>query len=138
MLETVLKHINNYFLVEVVQDVFTVRDGGITLPFLQSGQYFRIIGSVFNDGVYRYGDELELTDETFDGTVWALAIPKAVIALAEEISAWVKKNGTPGPFTSENFVNYSYTKASNSRGVVADWQDVFKTRLNDWRRIGGI
>ena len=39
---------------------FTISDGEIDLSamaasgYLQSGQYFRIIGSHFNDGVYRY------------------------------------------------------------------------------------
>lgn len=29
--------------------------------------------------------------------VWALAVPKAVISLADEIAAWDEKNGVPGP-----------------------------------------
>lgn len=139
MLETVLQSLNNWFLVPdgVHAGEFTVQGGQITLPFLQTGQYFRVVGSVFNDGLHQY-PVADLTDETFTGSVWALAVPKAVIELAEEIDAWQTKNGDPGPFTSESFGGYSYSKATNASGMAVGWQDVFKSRLNDWRRIRGI
>ena len=84
MLEEVLQHLNNWFLVPdgIHSGEFTVQDGGITLPFLQTGQYFRVVGSIFNDGLYQYPEQ-DMTDETFNGTVWALAVPKAVITLAD-------------------------------------------------------
>lgn len=139
MLETVLQNLNNWFLVPdgVHAGEFTVQGGQITLPFLQTGQYFRVVGSVFNDGLHQY-PVADLTDETFTGSLWALAVPKAVIELAEEIDAWQTKNGDPGPFTSESFGGYSYSKATNASGMAVGWQDVFKSRLNDWRRIRGI
>lgn len=140
MLEQVLQHINNWFLVPdgIHSGEFTVQDGRLTLPFLQTGQYFRIVGSVFNDGLHQYS-EGGMINETFNGAVWALAIPKAVITLSEEITAWNEKNGAPGPYTSESiFGQYSYTKATNASGAAVGWQDVFKSRLNAWRRIGGI
>ena len=139
MLETVLQNLNNWFLAPdgVHAGEFTVQGGQLTLPFLQTGQYFRVVGSVFNDGLHQY-PVADLTDETFTGSVWALAVPKAVIELAEEIDAWQTKNGDPGPFTSESFGGYSYSKATNASGMAVGWQDVFKSRLNDWRRIRGI
>lgn len=139
MLETVLQNLNNWFLVPdgVHAGEFTVQGGQLTLPFLQTGQYFRVVGSVFNDGLHQY-PVADLTDETFTGSVWALAVPKAVIELAEEIDAWQTKNGDPVPFTSESFGGYSYSKATNASGMAVGWQDVFKSRLNDWRRIRGI
>lgn len=139
MLETVLQNLNNWFLVPdgVHAGEFTVQGGQLTLPFLQTGQYFRVVGSVFNDGLHQY-PVADLTDETFTGSVWALAVPKAVIELSEEIDAWQTKNGDPGPFTSESFGGYSYSKATNASGMAVGWQDVFKSRLNDWRRIRGI
>ena len=139
MLETVLQNLNNWFLVPdgVHAGEFTVQGGQLTLPFLQTGQYFRVVGSVFNDGLHQY-PVADLTDETFTGSVWALAVPKAVIELAEEIDAWQTKNGDPGPFTSESYGGYSYSKATNASGMAVGWQDVFKSRLNDWRRIRGI
>nr|DAT98183.1 MAG TPA: Protein of unknown function (DUF3199) [Caudoviricetes sp.] len=139
MLEQVLRHLNNWFLVPdgIHSGEFTVQDGSITLPFLQTGQYFRVMGSVFNDGLHQYPEQ-DMTDETFEGAVWALSVPKSVISLADEITVWNEKNGTPGPYTSESFGGYSYSKATNASGVAVGWQDVFKSRLNTWRRIGGI
>ena len=140
MLEQLLMHLNNWFLVPggIHEDTYTIKDGGITLPFLAIGQYFRICGSVFNDGLYQYGPDLKLTDETFDGTVWALAIPQAVIDLATEIDAWETKNGSAsvGPYQSESFGGYSYTKATDAQtGGAVTWQSAFRSRLNHWRKI---
>lgn len=136
MLETVLKHLNNWFPVAKVTGDYSVQSGQISLPFLQDGQYFLIMGSVFNDGLHQY-PATDLTDEDFSGVVWALAVPKAVVELSDEIAAWTEKN-QPSGFTSESFGGYSYSKATNASGVAAGWQDVFRSRLNDWRRIGGI
>lgn len=142
MLEQVLRHLNNWFLVDIHEGTFTVENGGITLPFLQTNQYFRICGSVFNDGLHLY-PAVDLTDETFTGTVWALAVPKAVVVLAEDIAAWEEKNGEAvlSPYTSESFGGYSYTKASVGNADTSagtGWQGAFKSRLNDWRKLKGV
>ena len=127
---------------EIHEGTFTVENGSITLPFLLTNQYFRIVGSVFNDGLHKY-PAADLTDETFAGTVWALAVPKSVVALAEDIAAWEEKNGEAvlSPYTSESFGGYSYTKASGGKAdtnAVTGWQDAFRGRLNDWRKLKGV
>lgn len=139
MLEQILMHLKNWFLVPggIHEDTYTIKYGGITLPFLASGQYFRICGSVFNDGLHQYPTS-DLKNETFDGTVWALAVPQAVIDLAAEIEAWETKNGAAsvGPYQSESFGGYSYTKATDSQtGGAVTWQSAFRSRLNHWRKI---
>lgn len=136
MLIQLLRHLRNWFVVPggVHYGTYTVEEGSITLPFLQEGQYFRIIGSVFNDGLYQYPCR-ELRNEVFNGAIWALAIPEEVVELSEEIEAWKKKHGD-SPFTSESFGGYSYTKAVNGKtGQAVTWQDVFRGRLNQWRRL---
>lgn len=135
MLETVLMYLNNWFVVGRYDDTYTIEDGGIALPFLVDGQYFRIVGSLFNDGVYQY--PAELTDETFDGSVWALAIPKALLSTVDEITAWQAKNGDSGPYTSESFGGYSYSKATNSKGMAVGWRDVFAAQLAHWKKPAG-
>lgn len=139
MLEKLLMHLRNWFVVPdgIHEGVFEVKAGSITLPFLANGQYFRICGSVFNDGLHQYpaGD---LKTETFDGTVWALAIPKAVLDLAKEIEAWETKNGeaSTGPYQAESFGGYSYTKATDEKtGGAVTWQSAFRSQLNRWRKI---
>lgn len=110
---------------------------------LQDGQYFRIVGSVFNDGVYQY-PAYDLREETFTGAVWAMAVPPAVIALCEEIGDWQKKYGgvdgvIMSPYQSESFGGYSYSKSgstySNGTSHALTWQGAFGTRLNAWRKI---
>lgn len=141
MLEQVLRHLNNWFLVEIHEGTFTVENGSITLPFLLTNQYFRICGSVFNDGLHQY-PAVDLMDETFTGSVWALAVPKAVIDLSVEIEAWQEKNGeaVASPYQSESFGGYSYTKrsAGSDSGTLNGWQDAFRGRLNDWRKLKGV
>ena len=138
MLEQVLMNIRNWFPVKggIHSGTFTIKDGGITLPFLADGQYFRICGSVFNDGLHQYpaGD---LTDETFTGSVWALAVPQAVIELAEDIEAWETKNGeaASGIYQSESFGGYQYSKQTASDGGQLTVWSVFRKRLNQWRKL---
>lgn len=137
MLTELCHEINNYFPKKKYFDTYTIEDGILVIPELQSGQYYRICGSVFNDGVHKYG-EADLKDETFNGSVWAMAIPEEVIALSEEIDEWKAKYETAetmSPYQSESFGGYSYTKASGASGGTATWQDVFRSKLNNYRRI---
>lgn len=138
MLESVLRHLKNWFLVPdgIHHGTFVVEGGSIALPFLLEGQYYRIIGSVFNDGLHKYGGGEQLTNETFDGTVWALAVPAAVIELSENIKTWSEKNSekAASPFQSESFENYSYTKATAKNGGSVTWESAFKGRLDSWRK----
>ena len=139
MLEQVLMNIRRWFPVEggIHSGTFTIKDGGITLPFLAEGQNFRICGRVFNDGLHQY-NVLDLTDETFTGTIWALAIPKAVIDLANEIQKWQVKNADAlsSPYSSESFCGYSYSKATDAEtGGAVTWQSAFKQQLSAWRKL---
>lgn len=145
MLEQVLTYIKNWFVAPngVHRGTYTIQDGGIVLPFLRDGQYFRVMGSVFNDGLHRYGADMPmLEDEEFEGTVWALAIPKAVIDLAEEIATWQAKykDTVESPYTSESFGGYSYSKASGAGDSAGSggWQAAFRSRLNQWRKLREI
>lgn len=134
MLGEILAYLRNWFVIAVYNGEYTISSGGMTLPFLSSGQYYRIVGSIFNDGVYKYGDASELADETFTGAVWAMAVPPSVVALASEIETWQTAN--PGSaMVSESFAGYSYTKAADKSGAPLSWQGVFRARLNQWRKI---
>lgn len=141
MLEQVLRHLNSWFCVDIHEGTFAVENGSIVLPFLQKGQYFRVIGSVFNDGLGKYPD-YSMTDEIFTGCIWALAIPKEVVELADEIEKWQEKNGeaAASPYVSESFGGYSYTKRSggSDSGAISSWQEAFKGRLNSWRKLKGV
>ena len=130
--------LRNWFVVPngVHIQTYTISGGSIApLDFLQEGQYFRIIGSVFNDGVHQYPAS-DLTDETFHGAVWSMAIPPSVIDLAAEIEEYNKSDaGKASPYISENFGGYGYTKATGSNGKVLTWKSVFADALNRYRKL---
>lgn len=138
MLTELCAELRNYFEVPNGRHFgnFEISGGSIApLEFLQEGQYFRIVGSVFNDGVYQY-PATSLTDEVFEGAVWAMAVPPTLIALAAEIKAYNDSDaGKPSPYTSESFGGYSYTKATDANGAPIGWQKAFASRLNKWRKL---
>ena len=123
---------------------FEIADEKITredfLEAIQNNQYFRIIGSVFNDGVYKYTDDLKLVNESFKGSIWLMAIPKEVITLSEDIDKWLAEysEAVNSPYASESFGGYSYTKANSGSGNSSSglsWQNIFASKLNMWRKI---
>lgn len=141
MLTELCQELRNWFVREKHFGTFEIEGGMITAPFLVEGQYYRIVGSVFNDGVHQYGIH-DLTDEEFNGAVWGLAIPQAVLNLAEEIAEWRKlyeatDSQAMSPYMSESFGGYSYSKGSAYSGDAggAGWKSVFASRLNMWRKI---
>lgn len=136
MLEAILNHIHNFFVVPggVHRGTFTIASGTLKMDSLLDGQYFRIVGSILNDGVYQYPVS-NLKDEEFSGEVWAMAVPPAVIALSKEIEAWSKDNPASG-FVSEAFGGYSYSRATTpGTGVPLTWESVFRARLAPWRKL---
>jgi hypothetical protein len=142
MLNELCMELKNYFdkAQPKIFGEIIIRDSKIQnaefLRAIKPNQYFRIAGSVFNDGVYRYDEELVLEDETFKGSVWLMAVPKAVIELANDIEKWVNDySNVNSPYQSESFGGYSYSKASGTNGGAITWQDAFSKRLNMYRRI---
>lgn len=142
MLYELCLELNNFFEYAVYIGDVVIEDGNVQTDLLQDGQYFRIVGSVFNDGVYQY-PQTELKDETYHGGLWAMAVPKEVIALAEEIEEWREKylsvdSQAMSPYTAESFGGYSYQKevSSVSNGTTQiSWQGVFADRLKGWRKL---
>lgn len=137
MLTEILAYLRNDFVVGTHKGTFEIVGGNIApLDFLIPNQYFRIVGSVLNDGVYCYGDTLELLDETFKGEIWALAIPPDLLKIADEIADFMASDeAKPSAYTAESFDGYSYSKATDSDGVGVSWQAVFGKRLRRWRKI---
>lgn len=141
MLQEILDYIHNYFIKEVYRGTFKIESGSLAVNFLQNGQYFKIVGSVFNDGVHKYLDEAdELTDEEFRGEIWAMAVPKAILEIEADVEKWVEEYGSVvnSPYQSESFGGYSYSKGSRVGGhgdTQVSWQDKFGSRLNAYRKI---
>ena len=111
---------------------------------LKVGQYFRIVGSSLNEGVYKY-PLTTLTDETFNGAILGMAIPAQFIALLDKIEQWRNKYDSAdsialSPLSSETVTGvYSYSKSSGSNDTNKDksgtWQGVFGASLAPWRKM---
>lgn len=122
-----------------------IKDGHIELDGkidLLAGQYFRVEGSVFNNGVHVY-PKWDMVDEVFHGSVWAMAVPPAVIALCGEMDEWEKKYAEEisKPYSSEAISGvYSYTRAQGGSATGGSSPtvtafDMFARKLNKWRKI---
>ncbi len=151
MLTEVCDFVHNYFEHTDYHGTFEISNGTIDLDSLVAdGQRFRIIGSRMNNGIYTKTEnaildddgkeEVVLTDETFSGTVSAMAVPRLFLQIVDDIIAWTdaNKDVLNSPYTSETFGGYSYTKATGSgtnAGGSLSWQDVFRGKLNAYRKI---
>ena len=138
MLEQVLLSLRNWFVADKRTGRVRIEGGSLVPPAgldLKEGQYIRITGSTFNDGLHRWPCT-GMTDEEFVGTVWALAVPKAVIDLADEIEAWQTEHAEElgSPYASESFGGYSYTRVGGD-GSPITWRQQFKARLDPWRKL---
>lgn len=149
ILEQVLWHIHNWFEREQIPvSTCCIDDGSLPTSItdqMLDGQWYRIEGSYLNDGLHQNPDT-ELSDETFSGTITLLAIPKPLLAVAEEISDWVALNRTAAqqaaasPYQSESFDGYSYSirsdlTANSGSGGLTGWQAAFASQLNPFRKI---
>ena len=127
MLTQICQYLRNWFAREKYIGTFKIEDGvakyadGSALP-LVPGQYYRIIGSLFNDGVHRIAvpaetqetnhepgetetepevvsppsieedTDLLLDEPVFSGAIWSMAVPPKFLELAEQIGQWCKDN----------------------------------------------
>lgn len=142
MIADLCAELKNYFVLPNGKHfgTFTV-SGGILAPldFLQSGQYFRIVGSVFNDGVWQY-PAVGLTDEVFDGAVWAMAVPKDFEEFASDcddvqkkIDAFIAKETG---FSAESYPNgYSYSNASSLPASIQTELSLINKRKARFRKL---
>ena len=137
MLEELMSYLHNWFDRVHIRGQFAVVDGELTrldgaFEPMQS-QYYRIGGSIFNDGLHQHPDST-LVDEVFSGEVWLLAVPQSFIALADEIAEW-REAHPDGEYQSESFGGYTYSRPTNADGTCVRWQDQFARELNHWRKL---
>ena len=128
MLEELLRALRNWFVRDKATGRIRVEGGALVPPeglALADGQYIRVTGSVFNDGLHRWPCT-GMADEEFVGTVWALAVPRAVVDLADEIEAWQTEHTEEldSPYASESFGGYSYTRVGGD-GSTITWRQQF-------------
>lgn len=136
MINTICKHIRNFFEYRTVEGEYTIENGSLSpSDFLSCGDMYLIRGSRKNDGVHTHPAQ-DLSDETFCGSVSVMAVPKEFLELVEDIEQYCAEEGSdPSPYISESFGGYSYTRLSNEDGQGVPWQRAFRTQLDLWRKI---
>lgn len=141
MIGDLCKELNNWFDYKRIFKKFTITDGTIVIEEAQDGQYIRICDSLFNDGVYQY-PPTGLTDETFDGVVWLMAVPKEVLQMSADYDEWKEKYSDilSSPYQSESFGGYSYTKATSAGNAGSGasggiWDSPFAHEAIHYRKV---
>ena len=137
----VMRHCRNYFERWSYSGEITIGpDGELTgMADVTPHAYAAIRGSACHDGVWRVsGGRLEgmepgLPEETFNGTVWALAPPPGFVGLCEQIDAFDTQRPA-GPLASESFGAYSYSVQTGQSGAIT-WQESYAAQLLPYRRM---
>lgn len=139
---------HNWHKPQIITGDFRVVNGVLQpLPEIPDGAYIRVVGSVFNDGVWQYPHGC-FTDEEFSGAVWLMHVQFDFCALLDDINAWEQDNAeiiatataeiVESPFASESFAGYTYTRKTGVGDVPTTWRDPrlgFERRLKQWRKM---
>ncbi|NCC04651.1 MAG: hypothetical protein EOM37_11560 [Proteobacteria bacterium] len=151
MLNEICEHLHNFFdtrdgeFIDRTAGTFTISDGIISplSTSIISGQYIRIVGSLLNDGIYLKSTypglsadfvSQDLKDEIFTGAIFGLAIPRDLVTLDTEITAYVAANPATG-YISESFGGWSGSRATGANGAPISWKSAYAARLNRWRKV---
>lgn len=139
ILDSLCRELRNYFIRAEHTGTWVI-DGGALLPPvpMANGQYYCVEGSVFNDGVHRWPEDT-LIDETFEGTVYTMAVPPGFAALAEDIATYRARldeyAASHGGFQSESFEGYSYTLPSDAPAELRELRDRILAGKRQWRKL---
>ncbi len=123
---------------------YNIHNNILNFNFIKYGQYFRITGSVFNDGVYcNIPEDLKrLKDETFKGAIWLMNVPADFIRLCEELEMFNAKiaelSGNFRGYSSESWGGYSYNLPTSAPSYMQDWQNKLKQAMNSYRKISEL
>lgn len=141
MLTEICAYLKNYFDYERHIGEIKIADGVITCngERIETGQHFALFRDRFALGVFADGDALE--DKTFDGAIWLMDVPEAVKTADKWAADWTAANGSAeanGPYQSESFGGYSYSKGTGANGGVGSSvfdQAQFKAMLAPYKKI---
>lgn len=112
---------------DVVANQTNILDG------LAPHQYYKIEGSIFNDGVHEAVESL--TPEKFYGKVQPMRVPKVFVELAKKITAYDEKLPSGGVYVSQSFNGWSGTMATGTDGLPADGCTRYRREINQWRKL---
>lgn len=112
---------------DVIANPSNILDG------LAPHQYYKIEGSIFNDGVHMAGETL--VPEKFYGTVQPMRVPKVFEKLAQKITDYDDVAPGGGRYVSQSFAGWSGTMATGSDGLPVDGVTRYRKEINQWRKL---
>ncbi len=143
---SVMREVKNFFEISSETGGFSLAGGKIALKDkYKAGQYILLSGSLLANGVYKiaadengvYTLEGAAVDEDWSGIVFGLAVPPDFVALCAEIKAFNDNPANaPSAITGETVKgHYTWSKATGANGTPAGWREVFRTRLQPFRKM---
>ncbi|MBQ8314037.1 MAG: hypothetical protein IJX84_12635 [Clostridia bacterium] len=133
-----MRETRNFFPAAAMDGTWTLLSGALSpADGFRVGDWVAVTGSVCNNGVYQLGEGCVIpgaTDESWEGRIWLLTPPADFLALAGEIAAWAKQQGSSAA-VKESFGAYSRELATDSDGTPITWQAYFARQLMPYRRM---
>ena len=164
-IEALCADTHNYFIESMHHGDFTIENGNISLPFLVEGQFFAIVGSKFNDGVYIYLDSYIIRDATWDDVLkdnpnwgaitdeeWGTLRHHELIDETFHGGIWAMRLPTAFLQLAKEIEEYNASDAAKPTGYTSEsisghysytkaspedtaWQKVFSSKLKRWRKV---
>ena len=141
-MEELMNYCNNYFAIYGESGEHTLTENSVKINLkAYTGMFLLIRGSLYNDGLYEIIDASSehlrvdsFIPETFEGSIYICKPPKTFVELSKKIEEY-KANEKKDNITHETLGNYSYTRATNSKGAVLSWKDVFEEDLKNYKKL---
>ena len=164
-IEALCGETHNYHETDRVVGDYAIENGNISLPFLVNGQFFRIQGSKFNDGVYIYSKEYIIREATWkdvltDNRDWNALTEeewgnlKHAELTDESFTGVIWPMRMPRAFLklAQEIEEYNESEAAKpspytsesisghysytkANAVDSAWENVFSAKLKRWRKV---
>lgn len=140
-LTRICARLKNHFLRDKHEGTFELVRDAAPLDSLLDGQYFVIVNSVLNDGVFQNTAEslAKLRTETFTGRIWSMGVPADFENLVADIDAFETKVQELGlldkGYASESFGGYTYSLQSGAPAYMQEWLNRINAGMSMYRKI---
>lgn len=168
VIEQMCAETHNYFETDKVSGIYKIKDGNIELPFLEKYQFFRIVGSKWNDGIYVYSsdfwilrastwEEVRAENESWKDLLsrrWSELVEHDLVD--EEFGGEIWPMNIPRAFLnlSQEISAYIESGADKVSGYTSEsfggysyskasagsnaWENAFASKLKRWRKLVNI
>lgn len=140
-LSRICARLKNHFLRDKYEGTFTLVSGIAPLDNLLDGQYFVIVNSNLNNGVFQNTAEslAKIQPETFTGRIWTMSVPVDFLELVEDIdqlNAKIEELGLLDKgYASETFGGYTYSLQSGAPAYMQEWLNRINSGMSMYQKM---